>query len=36
MSPVIEPSRLSTALRAWVRLHGDDDEQAVPEPLGET
>ena len=36
MSPVIEPARLSTVLFAWLREHGEDDEQAVPEPFGET
>src|ERR1051325_503303 len=36
MSPVIEPTRLSTVLFAWLRLHGEDDEHAVPEPRGDT
>jgi hypothetical protein len=36
MSPLIEPARPSTVLLAWLRLHGEDDEHAVPEPLGET
>src|SRR5579884_269805 len=36
MSPVIEPTRLSTVLFAWLRAHGADDEQAVPVPLGDT
>jgi hypothetical protein len=36
MSPVIEPTRLSTVLLAWLRLHGEADEHAVPEPVGDT
>src|ERR1051326_7634454 len=36
MSPVIEPARPSTVLFAWLRLHGAEDEQAVPEPVGDT
>jgi hypothetical protein len=36
MSPDIEPFMPSTALRAWGRLHGADDEHDVPEPVGET
>jgi hypothetical protein len=35
MSPLIEPSTLSTALFASLRLHGDDWEHALPEPLGD-
>lgn len=36
MSPVIEPTRPSTVLLAWLRVQGEDDEHAVPEPLGDT
>lgn len=35
MSPFIEPTRLSTTLRAPLSEHGEDDEQAVPEPVGD-
>ena len=35
MSPVIEPTRLSSVLFTWLRLHGEADVQAVPDPLGE-
>src|ERR1041384_3924593 len=36
MSPVIEPTRPSTVVFAWLRLHGADDEHSVPDPLGAT
>jgi hypothetical protein len=35
MSPVIVATRLSTELFAWLRLHGEEAEHAVPDPFGD-
>jgi hypothetical protein len=35
MSPVIAAFTLSTTLRASLSVHGADDEQDEPEPVGE-
>lgn len=35
MSPVIEPSALSTPLRAPASEHGEDCEHDEPEPVGD-